>query len=327
MPLTVHMLHEPQPGPRAQLEAQLHAGITLTYGDPPPRHDFEVLVAGRPDRDLLDSLPDLRVLVIPWAGLPDTTRATLADYPHIAVHNLHHNAIPTAEMALALLLAAAKWLVPADQALRRGDWSPRYAPAPAILLHGKTALILGYGAIGQHVGRVLDALGMTVLATRRSITEPQDQVPARVYPADHLRELLPRADVLVITLPLTDDTENLINRETLALLPRGSVLVNVGRGAIVDPHALYDALQNGPLAAAASDVWYTYPHHTGSQTDTLPSDAPLHTLDNMVLSPHRAGLGGIDEIEQMRMAALADLLNALAAGDDSVSRVNVAAGY
>ncbi len=324
MPLTVHMTHEPDPDALAHLRAALRDDVTLTFGETPPSDGrYEVLVAGHPTRDMLAGAPGPRALVIPWAGLPAETRTLLREFPNLAVHNLHHNAIPTAEMTLALLLAAAKWIVPADRALRRGDWSPRYEPAPALLLHGRTALILGYGAIGQHVGQVLAALGMRVLATRRSLTRAEK----RVYPASALHELLPQAQVVVITLPLTEETEGLIGADELALLPRGSLLVNVGRGPIVDQHALYDALRSGQLAAAASDVWYIYPHETGSRTETFPADAPLHTLDNMVLSPHRAGMGGDDAIETMRMDSLADVLNALAAGDDTFNRVNVDVGY
>lgn len=323
MSFSVHMIDPPAPDDRALLCAALDPSITIAFGETPPSQSYVVLVAGRPPRELLEHAPHLRALVIPWAGLPPTTRELLRDFPHLTVHNLHHNAIPTAEMALALLLAAAKWLIPADRAFRTGNWIARYEPYPAFLLHGNTALILGYGAIGQHITAVLRALGMTVLATRRSTGDPA----SGIYPAEALHDLLPRANVLLIALPGTPATEGLIGADELALLPRGSLLVNIGRGLIVDQHALYDALRSGQLAAAASDVWYTYPRDTGSRTATFPADAPLHELDNMVMSPHRAGMGGAPEIEQMRMTALAHVLNTLAAGDDTINRVDISAGY
>ncbi len=96
-------------------------------------------------------------------------------------------------MALALLFAAAKFIVPLDQKLRANDWSPRYAPARSLGLEGKTALIIGYGQIGQRVGRVCRALGMNVIATRRNRVE-QDDI-AEVHPTSDLPQLLPRAEV------------------------------------------------------------------------------------------------------------------------------------
>ena len=226
-------------------------------------------------------------------------------------------------MALALLLSAAKFIVPIDQQLRANDWSPRYAPSRSIGLHGKTALIVGYGQIGQRVGRVCRALEMTVLATRRNRLE-QDGV-AEIHPISALPQLLPRSQALIITAPLTPETRGLIGEKELALLPRGALLINVGRGAIVDEAALYQALQSGQLAAAGLDVWYTYPRDEAAQSNTPPSQFPFHELDNVVLSPHRGG----DEvgIDVPRMAELAELLNAAARGEPMLNRVDVQAGY
>ena len=131
----------------------------------------DILIGGRPTRDQLLACPNLRAVIVPWAGVPDSTQALLREFPHIAVHNLHHNAAATAEMAIALLMAAAKFIVPIDQKLRVNDWSPRYAPSRSIELAGKTALIVGYGQIGQRVGRVCRAMDMTVIATRRNRVE------------------------------------------------------------------------------------------------------------------------------------------------------------
>ncbi len=121
----------------------------------PEPADYQVVVSGRPEAGDLDASPECRMLVIPWAGLPPTTRALLEDRPHIAVHNLHHNAPATAEMAIGLLLAAARKIVPADQALRQGDWRIRYDTDEGIRLVDRTALVLGHGAIGHRIAHVL----------------------------------------------------------------------------------------------------------------------------------------------------------------------------
>ncbi|NDJ75126.1 MAG: hydroxyacid dehydrogenase [Chloroflexi bacterium] len=328
-PLAVHLAYAPDPGPLAALRAALLSTISLTTGpDMPNPAVYHVLVAGRPPREMLIASPNLRALTIPFAGLPATTRELLRDFPHVAVYNLHHNAAPTAEMALGLLLAAAKRIVPSDRDFRRHDWTPRYQPYPSMLLAGKRVLVLGYGAVGQRVGAACRVLGMTVTGIRRRISAPQDDgTGVTVYPPDTLHDLLPQTDVLVICLPGTDATTGLIGAVELALLPPGAILVNVGRAAVVEQGALYAALRDGHLFAAGLDVWYTYPTDEASRTYTPPADYPFHELDNVVLSPHRAGGGMNDDIEALRMAALADLLNRLAHGDDVPQRVDLDAGY
>ncbi len=326
MTLSVHIGYTPDDDAQQHLEAALHENVHITYGalddfDAVP--DYEILVAGRPSRELLEASPILNALLIPFAGLPVITRETLREYPQIAVHNLHHNAPPTAEMALGLLLAAARRLIPSDREFRRHDWTPRYEPYPSVLLKGKTALILGYGEVGQRVGAALDALGMTILAIRRTQTD----TASGVYPPDALHDLLPQADVLLIALPGTTNTAGLIGEPEIARLPQGAIVVNVGRAAVIDPHALYQALRSGKLHGAGLDVWYHYPPDKASRTHTPPADVPFHELDNVVMSPHRAGGGGNPEIEVLRMQALAEALNSVADGGRLPHRVDLDAGY
>lgn len=312
-----------------ELQAQLDSEVVLTSGpELAVPADFDVLIAGRPSREQLLASSKLRALIIPFAGLPESTRALLADFPHISVHNLHHNTIQTAEMAVALLLAAARRIIPADRQMRLGDWTIRYEPPPVLILEGKTALIVGYGAIGRHVARVCQALGMRVLAVRRnSSPQTSDPLATEVHPIEDLPQLLPQAHVLMITLPLTDQTRGLIGAEQLALLPQDAVLVNVGRGAVVDEEALYQALHDGRLMAAGLDVWYQYPEEGTERTATLPSRFPFHQLDNVVLSPHRGGAYGSQYTEQARMAHLARLLNAAARGEPIPNQVDLQSGY
>jgi phosphoglycerate dehydrogenase-like enzyme len=332
----VHLLNVLSPTEQldlAALHAQLHPGIQVSTGLALPEPaTFDVLVAGRPTLQQLQASPNLRLLVIPFAGLPDDTRTVLTDplngLGHIAVHNLHHNTVQTAEMALALLLAAARLLVPNDQALRRGDWTLRYEPPPVTILHGKTVLILGYGAIGQHVGRVCQALGMDVRAVRRRAAIPAPAgLNVATFSIDALPGLLPQTDVLMITLPLTEETRGLIGADALALLPAGALLVNVGRGPIVDEAALYQALHSGRLAAAGLDVWYHYPESEAARTHTLPSAYPFHELENVVLSPHSGGGFGSPYTERERMLHLARLLNAVHRGEPAPNRVDLRLGY
>jgi phosphoglycerate dehydrogenase-like enzyme len=323
--LRVHFAESLTAEESARLAALLVPGVTLTTGETPPAVDFEVLVTGRPTAELLAASRALRAVVVPWAGVPKKTRELLLAYPHIALHNLHHNAAATAEMAITLLLAAAKRLIPLDRALRAGDWRPRYADATSLELSGKTALVLGFGAIGRHVARVCLALGMAVIATRRRAGDGEQKGEFEIHPPAALRALLPRADVLFVCLPLTPETAGLLGAAELALLPARAILVNVGRGPIVDEEALYAALASGRIAAAGLDVWYSYPEDEAARESTLPSRFPFHELDSVVLSPHRAGDNV--ETERERMPALAALLNAAARGEPMPNRVDLAAGY
>jgi phosphoglycerate dehydrogenase-like enzyme len=318
----IHLESEPSAALRADFHAWLSPAITITYGDTPdPATD--ILVAGRPTEQHLRATSRLRSVLIPFAGVPPATRALLEQFPHLTLHNLHYNTMPTSEMAIALLLAVAKNLIPADHALRRHDWTPRYTPLPSMLLHGKTALILGYGNIGQQIGIVLKAMGMTVIGTRRRHRDPAHGI----YLAEDLHTLLPRAHVLLVVLPGTKETEGVIGKAELELLPEGAIVVNVGRGSVIEPVALYDALKSGHLFGAGLDVWYHYPKDEAGRSHTPPADVPFHELENVVLSPHRAGGGGIPEIERLRLRALADTLNLAAQGDPLPNQVNVALGY
>lgn len=308
-----------------QLRPRLSSGITLTEGGDPPEQT-DILVSGRPTREQLNAAPDLRALIIPWAGLPDETRDLMGDFPGVAVHNLHHNAAPVAELALMLMLAAAKFALRYDNALRANDWRIRYErPAPTVLLDGKTALILGYGAIGRRVAAACRALGITTLATRRRLAAPEMDGETEVHPAAALNNLLPRAAAVLICLPHTPETDGLLGAAELALLPDGAVLVNIGRGRIVNEKALYEGLRDGRPHAAGLDVWYSYPPDEAARAAWPPSAYPFHKLDNVIMSPHRGGAA--DETARLRMTALAKMLNDAVANRPIENRVDLAAGY
>jgi phosphoglycerate dehydrogenase-like enzyme len=126
-------------------------------------------------------------------------------------------------------------------------------------------------------------------------------------------------------LPHTPETDGLIGRLELDLLPEKAVLVNVARGPIVDEPALFAALQSGRLHSAGLDVWYNYPSDETSRSHTPPANYPYHALDNVVMSPHRAG--STADSNTLRMRHLAALLNTAATEETLPNRVDVAAGY
>lgn len=326
MTLNAYMLDFLDPQFLAYLHRRLDARVNLTFGDTPSiPPDTHLLIAARPTPEQLSASPLLHSLIIPFAGLPEVTRQRLHDFPHIRVYNLHHNSASAAEMAITLMLSAAKYIVPADRTFRTHDWSPRHAPMPSQILEGKTVLILGYGAIGKRVAVVCRALGMRVSAIKRRVEE--SSYPDEVYSLDHLHALLSQANVVVVCLPLTPVTKGLIGAKEIALLPDGAIIVNVGRAPIVDEQALYEALYSGKLHAAGFDVWYRYPENEEEQKHTPPSHYPFHELDNIVMSPHRAGGVFTEAIEYARMNGLAAALNAAARGEPIPNPVDLEAGY
>jgi phosphoglycerate dehydrogenase-like enzyme len=326
MTLNIHFNHISFEDSIEEFNTLLDPGINITEGDQlSDSANYEILVDPNPSMASIKASPQLRAVVIPWAGIPENIRRNLKNFPEISVHNLHYNNYNTAELGFGLLLAAAKHIIPMDQDLRKNNWTQRYQEPKAILLRDRTALILGFGEIGRALCEYCLGLGMKVIATKKHLDANKHGSQVKVYSNDCLHELLPKANVLLIALPLTDETENLIGETELKLLPKGSILINIGRGPIVNQCALYKALTNDHLRAAGSDVWYNYPDSVSARTNTPPADKPFGALDNFVLSPHRGAL--VEEGEKQRVQALADLLNAANRGEQIPNKVDLEAGY
>lgn len=300
----------------------------VTIGEPEP--DTTVLITGYASEENLATCPNLRALIIPFAGVPPRTRELMAKHPHIAVHNLHHNAPETAETAIALLLAVAKNVVPMDQSLRRNDWSPRYDPEQSIRLEGKTALVLGYGEIGRRIARSCFALGMRVIAIRRQV---RDEEEVEIRAMNQLAASLAEADAIMLALPSTPETANLLGPDQFRAMKPGAILVNIARAGLVDERSLFDALKSGHLRGAGLDVWYRYPESdatkgymgyidvSDSARNTPPANLPFHELPNVVMSPHRGGTSA--DVEAARVKALAEMLES----DPMPNRVDLGLGY
>jgi phosphoglycerate dehydrogenase-like enzyme len=322
-PLNVHLHKEQNQTFIGNLKSLLDEGINLTWGDSLPEPaNCHILVSGVPDKEILEACTDLRYLIIPWAGLPRATRKLMLDYPHIAVHNIHHNALPAAEMAFLLMLALMKNIISIDSAFRKHDWSMRYIDDSADLVSGKKALILGYGSIGQKIASRCLAFDMDVSAINSSGEPKGDKI--KIFLPSALDDLLPQTDVLFLSLPLTDSTKGLIDKRRLSMLPDGAIVVNVSRGRIIDEKALYEILKSGKIKAGL-DVWYNYPESEEDRKNTRPSQFPFHELPNVIMTPHMAE--NTDRTEQFRAEQLAVLLNTAAKGERLPNRVDVVKGY
>lgn len=258
------------------------------------------LVDGNPSERLLAGA-NLTTVVVPYAGVGETLRRAALALPHLSVHNSHYNAMMVAQHATALLLAVSNRIIAADAALRRGDWGEKGTAANlGVNLAGKRALLLGYGSIGRALAPTLRSLGLSLTAFTRS-GKAADGLAA-VGPGTW-RAALRKADIVICTLPATVETIGLVGEAELAALPDRAIVVNVGRGPVIDEHALFRALDSGRLYGAGLDVWYRYPEDQPSSSETLPATRPFHQLDNVVMSPHRA-----DEVEGWQRHAVADVL-------------------
>jgi phosphoglycerate dehydrogenase-like enzyme len=207
------------------------------------------------------------------AGLPAEALERVAVTTSSGVH-----AVPLAEFAIFGLLAMAKDLPRLIEDQRARAWPEVRQPFRE--LSGQTLFLLGLGEIGREVARLGKALGMRTVGFRRTQGPPPQWVD-EVHGPHRLAELAGRADAMVVSLPLTDQTAGLIDRATIQGLPPDCIFVNVGRGGVVDEPALVDALRDRRIAGAILDVFATEP---------LPADSTLWTLPNVLVTPHAAAL-------------------------------------
>ena len=234
----------------------------------------------------------------------------------IVLTNMQKMSSPViAEHVTAMVLALARGLGPFSKAMQDGDW--RRGPEMTAVMQsvaGKTVLVLGLGGIGTESARRLAALGMKVLATRRSSREGPEFVE-QVGLSDERNELAARADFIVNALPLTDETRGVLDADFFAATKRGAHFVNVGRGKTVVTSALVAALERGQLAGAALDV---------TDPEPLPAEHPLWQMPNVIITPHVAGRGG----NFFRHALLAkENLRRFIAGEALLNVVEPGRGY
>jgi phosphoglycerate dehydrogenase-like enzyme len=249
----------------------------------------DVLVTLAFTREMGAEAPRLKLVQVPGAGLDRIDRSAVP--AGAALANAYGHETGIAEYIMGAMLTLTRSFVRLDGALRRGVWDSQWAvgsPPPPTWpeLAGKTLAILGYGRIGQCLAQRARAFDMTVLAIRRDTSQPDPHGVAALLGPEALGEVLPRADYVAVTLPLSPETRGLVGRKQLDSMKPAAVLVNVARGEIVDEDALYEALAAGRIGGAALDVWYRYPSSPGA---TLPSRRPFHELPNVLMTPHVSG--------------------------------------
>ncbi len=240
-----------------------------------------LVISGLWRNDLVDRAKRLRYIQSIGAGTDQFSREALSARGIRLASSRGVNARAVSEHAMALILALTRRIPEARDNQAKRVWRDMIGD-PARRedeLGGKTVIVVGIGAIGGRFAQLAKAFDMRVIALRRDPTLGKGAADA-VHATSELKALLPEADFVVLTCPLTTETEKLIDAEALQRMKRSAYLVNCARGRCVDQPALQEALRQGKIAGAALDVTVEEP---------LPSASPLWAMENVLITPHTAG--------------------------------------
>jgi phosphoglycerate dehydrogenase-like enzyme len=276
--------------------ADVLVGVALNQGMPQPKK--------------------LRLLQAPAAGTDGIDRACLPPHAQLANCFGHENAI--SEYVMAALLARHVPLIDADQALRQGEWR-FYAGRPGALrteLGSQTLGLLGFGHIAKTLAQRAKAFGMHVVVANRSPVHSAEVDQS--FKLTDLHAFMASCDAVVVTLPLTDNTRSLVDAKALACMRPQALIVNVGRGAVIDEKALFEALQQQRIGGAIIDTWYQYPN--SENVTCLPSQFDFASLNNVLMTPHMSGW--TEGTVLRRKQSIAENINRLSSGQALLNVLN-----
>jgi phosphoglycerate dehydrogenase-like enzyme len=284
------LLDKTPPRRLEQLRALLPTGFTLDAGtehgdahmmDIIRNADFAISGQVGVNGDVLRAARQLKLLHKWGVGVDNLDIAAARELGIRVARTTASNALPVAEFTIGLMLSAMRCLSYGHQMLKQGQWhGPALVPTQTLLLSGKTVGIVGLGAIGTNVAKLLRGFGCRILYTKRTPISPADEAALGVTHVT-LGTLLAEADVVSLHCPLTPETANLIDMAAFRRMKPTAVLINVARGGVVNEDDLREALKARTIMAAAMDVFSIEP---------LPPDSPLLALDNLVVTPHLAAV-------------------------------------
>lgn len=270
--------------PRLALLRDLPEGTRLLVGESPESFAGELETAevifnwafqGSTLRALLPRCPGVRWVHVRTAGLEKLLCPELVEHPCVLT-----NGSGVFSPALGeFVIAAALYFARDFRRLVRNQQAGRWETFEVVEIARQTLGIVGYGDIGRQVARRATALGMNVLALRRRGAGEPDEYASYVYPPERRHEMIAACDYVVVAAPLTPETRGLVGAPEIAAMKPDAVLINVGRGQVVDEAALVAALSEGRIKGAALDVFNQEP---------LPAAHPFYSLENVLLSPHSA---------------------------------------
>jgi phosphoglycerate dehydrogenase-like enzyme len=250
----------------------------------------------------------MKLLHAPAAGTDSIDRACLPPQAKLANCFGHENAI--SEYVMSALLARHVPLHDADQALRQGEWR-YFAGRPGALrteLSSQTLGLVGFGHIAKALAHRAKAFGMQVIVANRSAVESPEV--DKSFLLENLNDFMAACDCVVVTLPLADNTRSLIDSTALSCMRTQAILINVGRGAVVDEAALFESLKEQRIGGAIIDTWYQYP--SAENPTCAPSQFDFASLQNVLMTPHMSGW--TEGTVQRRQQTIADNINRLSSG-------------
>ncbi|MHA1455081.1 MAG: NAD(P)-dependent oxidoreductase [Promethearchaeota archaeon] len=253
--------------------------------------DADVLIGWRPTRTMLKKAEKLKMFINPGAGvthLIDLFREVNQER-EVKLINGHGNSYFVAQHAVALLLTFMNKTILHHQWMKQGKWRTGDKEATSIPLRFKKIGLLGYGAINKKIHKMLQGFNIEFSILRKHWDKQDEQLitPVKKFSQYQVNEFCAEIDILIIAIPLTSKTEDLIGKEQLNMLGKEGIVINVGRGKTINERALYNALRDKIIAGAAIDVWYNYTPKEEKDGKKYPYNLPFHDLDNIILSPHR----------------------------------------
>lgn len=276
--------------------------------------DWAQVILGNVPAAMLHGSPALEWLQTNSAGVEAYIRPGVLAGDTLLTNATGAYGLAIAEHMLGMLLELFKKLELYRDAQKSGAWQSQGAVKA---VYGSTVLVLGMGDIGGEFAARCKALGAKVIGVRRS-PRPCPEYADEVHLLEDLDSLLPQADVVAITLPGTDATRGLMSRERLAKMKEGAVLLNVGRGFIVDTEALCDALERGHLSGAGVDV---------TDPEPLPPTHRLWNIPSAVVTPHISGFYHLRETHERIVGIFLENLRHFQAGEPLRNLVDFATGY
>ena len=276
--------------------------------------DWAQVILGNVPATMLHGSPALEWLQTNSAGVEPYIQPGVLAGDTLLTNATGAYGLAIAEHMLGMLLELFKKLELYRDAQKSGAWQSQGAVKA---VYGSTVLVLGMGDIGGEFAARCKALGAKVIGVRRS-PRPCPEYADEVHLLEDLDSLLPQADVVAITLPGTDATRGLMSRERLAKMKEGAVLLNVGRGFIVDTEALCDALERGHLSGAGVDV---------TDPEPLPPTHRLWNIPTAVVTPHISGFYHLRETHERIVGIFLENLRHFQAGEPLRNLVDFATGY
>ena len=269
--------------------------------------DADVIIGWRPSKEQLIAAENLKLYINPGTGIKHHINnfREINKIRKVVLVNGHGHAYSTAQHTVAMLLALMNRIVPHHNWMTEGLWrtsDDKDIFSASIQLRGRKIGLLGYGAINKYVHQFLSGFENEFHILKRNLESGISELELHrkkvsFYKSEDLNKFLKAIDILIIAVPHTSKTENMIGKKELKMLGKNSLIVNVARGTIVNEESLYNALKNNIIKGAALDVWYNYNPKKDKKGREYPYKFPFHKLSNIVLSPHRAA-SPFDEISR-----------------------------